>query len=66
VSLAVGYKPNGYGRLAPRGVARETQRFRMTVEDWRSRPRPEVIVEGLDVCLELFGVPAMKAGSSLP
>jgi RimJ/RimL family protein N-acetyltransferase len=66
VSLAVGYKPNGYGRLAPRGVARETQRFRMTVEDWRSRLRPEVIVEGLDVCLELFGVPAMKAGSSLP
>jgi RimJ/RimL family protein N-acetyltransferase len=56
VSLAVGYQPNGYGRLAPRGVARETQRFRMTLEGWRSRPRPEVIVDGLDGALELFGI----------
>jgi RimJ/RimL family protein N-acetyltransferase len=58
VSLAVGYQPNGSGRLAPRGVARETQRFRMTLADWRSRPRPEVAVEGLDGALELFGLPA--------
>jgi RimJ/RimL family protein N-acetyltransferase len=58
VSLAVGYQPNGYGRLAPRGVPRETQRFRMTVADWRSRPRPEVIVDGLDGALGLFGLPA--------
>jgi RimJ/RimL family protein N-acetyltransferase len=56
VSLAVGYKPNGYGRLAPRGVARETQRFRMSLEDWRGRPRPAVKVEGLEPCLELFGL----------
>jgi len=58
VSLAVGYQPNGYGRLAPRGVARETQRFRMTLADWRSRPRPDVTVDGLDGALELFGLPA--------
>lgn len=58
VSLAVGYQPNGFGRLAPRGVARETQRFRMTLEDWRSRPRPEVTVEGLASCLDMFGLPA--------
>jgi RimJ/RimL family protein N-acetyltransferase len=56
VSLGVGYQPNGIGRLAPRGSPRDTQRFRMTLEDWRSRPRPEVTVEGLDDCLELFGV----------
>jgi RimJ/RimL family protein N-acetyltransferase len=56
VSLAVGYQSNGSGRLAPRGVARETQRFRMTLEDWRARPRPEVRVGGLDGCLELFGI----------
>jgi RimJ/RimL family protein N-acetyltransferase len=56
VSLAVGYKPNGYGRLAPRGVARETQRFRMTLEDWRSRPRPDVVVEGIEDSLALFGI----------
>jgi RimJ/RimL family protein N-acetyltransferase len=56
VSLAIGYQPNGFGQLAPRGVARPTQRFRMTLEDWRARPRPEVTVEGLAPCLELFGL----------
>lgn len=59
VSVAVGYQPNGFGRLAPRGVARETQRFRLTVDGWRARPRPEVVVEGLQGSLELFGLPAV-------
>jgi RimJ/RimL family protein N-acetyltransferase len=54
VSLAVGYEPNGFGRLAPRGVPRQTQRFRLTVDGWRARPRPEVEVEGLASCLDLF------------
>jgi RimJ/RimL family protein N-acetyltransferase len=58
VSLGVGYQPNGFGRLAPQGKPRETQRFRMTLEDWRARPRPEVKVEGIADCLELFGLPA--------
>ena len=35
VSRSLGYADNGRGSLAPQGVARETQRFRMTVEDWR-------------------------------
>ncbi len=56
VSIAIGYEPNGFGRLAPRGVARETQRFRLTVDGWRARPRPEVGVEGLAACLGLFGL----------
>jgi RimJ/RimL family protein N-acetyltransferase len=56
VSLAVGYEPNGFGALAPNGVPRQTQRFRLTVEGWRSRPRPEVTVEGLERCLVLFGL----------
>lgn len=56
VSLALGYEPNGFGQLAPRGVARETQRFRLKLEGWRARPRPEVNVEGLEGCLELFGI----------
>jgi RimJ/RimL family protein N-acetyltransferase len=57
VSLGVGYQPNGFGRLAPQGVPRETQRFRMTLADWRSRPRPSLSVEGLSECIELFGLP---------
>ena len=55
VSLALGYAQNGRGSLAPQGVARETQRFRMTVDDWRSRPRPPVEIDGLEACRELFG-----------
>jgi RimJ/RimL family protein N-acetyltransferase len=58
VSFAVGYEPNGYGQLAPRGIPRETQRFRLTLEGWRARPRPEVKVEGLEGSLELFGLAA--------
>ena len=56
VSLGVGYQPNGFGRLAPHGTPRETQRFRMTIEDWRARPRPDVTVERLEESLVLFGI----------
>lgn len=55
ISQSIGYEPNGLGRFAPRGVARDIQRYRLTREAWRSRPRPEVVVEGLEPCLELFG-----------
>ena len=58
VSLGVGYQPNGFGQLAPRGIRRETQRFRMKLDDWRGRSRPAVAVEGLEACLELFGLPS--------
>jgi RimJ/RimL family protein N-acetyltransferase len=56
VSRSVGYELNGIGRLAPNGIARETQRFRMTRDGWVARPRPAVAVEGLEACLDLFGV----------
>ena len=55
VSGSLGYELNGRGALAPEGVSRETQRFRMTVDAWRSRPRGPVSIEGLDACRELFG-----------
>lgn len=56
VSRALGYEENGRGSLAPQGVARETQKFRMSAESWRSRPRPAAVIEGLDACRELFGI----------
>ena len=56
VSLAVGYEANGFGQLAPRGTARQTQKFRLTLDGWRSRPRPEVVVDGLEAVLPLFGL----------
>jgi RimJ/RimL family protein N-acetyltransferase len=57
VSEAIGYEPNGIDRLAPRGVPRDLRRYRLTLEGWRSKPRPAVEVEGLEGCLDLFGVP---------
>jgi RimJ/RimL family protein N-acetyltransferase len=57
VSRSLGYEPNGIGRHAPEGIARDTERFRMTADRWRSRPRPPVEVEGLDACRDLFGLP---------
>jgi RimJ/RimL family protein N-acetyltransferase len=57
VSLGVGYEPNGFGALAPRGIPRPTQQFRMTLEGWRARDRPTVVVEGLEPILgPLFGL----------
>jgi RimJ/RimL family protein N-acetyltransferase len=56
VSLGVGYEPNGFGALAPRGAPRKTQKFRLTAEGWRSRSRPEVRVSGLEASLRLFGL----------
>jgi RimJ/RimL family protein N-acetyltransferase len=56
VSRSLGYIEDGRAALAPRGVSREVQRFRMTEEIWRSRPRPPVEIEGLDACREMFGI----------
>ena len=55
VSRSLGYEENGFGSLAPDGVARVTQKFRMTVEMWRARPRPPLTIEGLEACRDLFG-----------
>ncbi len=55
VSRALGYAENGLGSLAPEGVPRVTQQFRMTAEGWRSHPRPPLRIEGLDGIRELFG-----------
>jgi RimJ/RimL family protein N-acetyltransferase len=55
VSRSLGYEDNGIGAAAPQGVSRESQRFRMTVAGWCSRPRPPVEIEGLEGCRELFG-----------
>jgi RimJ/RimL family protein N-acetyltransferase len=56
VSRTLGYEENGRGTLAPQGVARDSQRFRMTIDGWRARPRPTLAIEGLEDCLALFGV----------
>ena len=61
VSLGIGYEPNGFGALAPRGIPRPTQKFRMTLDGWRARERPTVTVDGLESNLGLFGLAAEGA-----
>ena len=56
VSRGLGLRGERVRQPRPEGVARETQRFRMTTAGWRSRPRPPLTIEGLDACLEMFGV----------
>ena len=63
VSRSLGYADNGRGSLAPEGVARETQRYRMTVERWRSRPRPPITIEGLEACRAMFGAVPCSGGA---
>jgi len=56
VSRSLGYADNGYQWMAPRGVARQEQRFLMTREMWHSRERPPITVTGLDACRDMFGI----------
>ena len=55
VSRSLGYLPNGRGSIAPEGVARETERYRMTRAEWQARDRPPVAIEGLAACRGMFG-----------
>ena len=55
VSRSLGYQPNGTGSIAPEGIARPTERFRMTRADWLGRSRPSVEIEGLERSREMFG-----------
>ena len=65
VSRSLGYQENGFGSLAPEGVARETRRFRLTAKEWHAQPRPAIKVDGLAACRELFGA-ARPAKSEKP
>lgn len=56
VSRSLGYADNGYQWMAPRGEARQEQRFLMTREMWQSRERPPITVEGFDACRDMFGL----------
>jgi RimJ/RimL family protein N-acetyltransferase len=55
VSRSLGYVPNGTGSIAPEGVSRPTERFRLTRTIWAARPRPPVAIVGLEACREMFG-----------
>jgi RimJ/RimL family protein N-acetyltransferase len=56
VSRALGYDEDGMDVLAPRGETKPLIRYRMSVEQWRSRERAHVDVSGLERCWDLFGL----------
>lgn len=48
-------QPDGTRIHVIEGRRRVEQRLVITADDWRARPRPTVLVEGLDPCREMFG-----------
>jgi RimJ/RimL family protein N-acetyltransferase len=54
VSEKLGYRPNGVGIVAPRGVPVEERRYLLRREDWR--PERRATIEGLEACLDMFGL----------
>jgi RimJ/RimL family protein N-acetyltransferase len=60
VSTSLGYERNGIKRRPhPRGEGYVTAiEFRLTKERWQETDRPEVTIEGLEDCLEMFGAGA--------
>ncbi len=55
VSRSIGYLPNGSVRHRRGDAASEMPRLRLDRSQWRSVPRPQVAIAGLDSCLAWFG-----------
>lgn len=64
VSRAVGYAENGDEIRLRDGELTRDIRFLMTREVWEQRRRDDIEIEGLEPCLELFGVE--KAADARP
>ncbi|MFJ1756434.1 GNAT family N-acetyltransferase [Kitasatospora sp. NPDC088134] len=57
VSRKLGYRPDGLERENRHGEPATTQRFRLTRADWAATTRPDVTLDGVAPCAELFGLP---------
>jgi RimJ/RimL family protein N-acetyltransferase len=56
VTKSLGYEPNGWDTMIRRGVPDRMLHFVLTRERWLERRRDDIRIEGLEPCLELFGV----------
>ncbi len=55
VSRALGYADNGVDVAPRRDAVGQIRLFRLTREEWESRRRDDIEIEGLEACRELFG-----------
>lgn len=58
VSRALGYVEDGYDDRVREGSAARLQRFRLERQRWEDTRRVDVVLEGLEPCLPMFGVPS--------
>jgi RimJ/RimL family protein N-acetyltransferase len=56
VSESLGYVPNGYSTAIIRGMPVREFHLVLEREVWKSQRRDDIRIQGLDECLELFGV----------
>lgn len=56
VTRKLGYEMEGHRRLLSRGAPREMVGYRLTRATWETQRRDDITIEGLEPCLELFGV----------
>jgi predicted RNase H-like nuclease len=63
VTERLGYEPNGVEMDLRRGEASPLRRFRLTREQWEQQRRSDIRIEGLERCLDMFGLPQAVAGA---
>ena len=63
VTERLGYEPNGVEMDLRRGEGQPLRRFRMTREAWEGQRRKDIRIEGLEHCLDMFGLPQAVAGA---
>lgn len=56
VTRALGYQPNGLSINMRRDKADTQLHFTMTRDEWRARRRDDIEIDGLEPCLDLFGL----------
>ena len=66
VTRKLGYEPEGHRRMLSRGAPREMLGYRLSRERWQAHRREDISIEGLEPCLELFGLSATTPPPTAP
>lgn len=57
VTHRLGYEYEGTRRMLSRGKPRDMIGYRLSRQRWLARRRDDIVIEGLEPCLEMFGAP---------